>query len=767
MPDFFPGQMQASPLNRQAIFWASLLTALSAWLGTKGCTAASVSTSSARPSATLELTSNAHQPLASLTLKTMSGGTVQATRTLSSLLPLISQGTTVPRQLKSERTAAGGWRLEYELSASQGMRAVVLIRQVRAGVYDLSGEVFSPKAQRLTQINFPQWSFTTQPNDEVYPFTPFKYKMAFFRDPRHSTGGQPFHYLGLGQNLGLVGYAVWPKFNHSPETVRSPGNLRISSGQKPGTLHARYTWHGYTWKRTGQEFSWPTPTVRLQAATDIDAALNLLAKDMETGPLYTRKLAAYPRIGQDFKTHLFLKWSGSGKNGHFDRLAAQLSTLEMNGKALPLLLHPVILGRDFDHRYPEFLPAGSNKGGNAALQRFYRAAHNRGMRVGPYTNVTWWGDTSPFDKKPIQSTQANRSLILEKLQGKWTARGKPYAAMAQRDSGRKLAGVKTKLYGEWYPNTRQARLHHFGWRMSMWHPDLLREAERLYRQLTGHDDTYGDFNSDFLFLDQIQTRNFLRAFGDYDFNNDYGIKDRYTPYGLQDGLDNLARVASLYAPVAIEGHGLTTLSHVMLFGSGFLSSIRKAAAADTLFTADQELVGTNLRFYRKYVSLMGHNLEDDNLPVGDYTALGSHLALGLRLYASAQGPLAEPSLRDAPEFLDWVTWLALLQQHVASRYEGVAMMPLRRAGDRLLESQFGNFRVVWNLADTPATLDAQTVVSPRCFFASDPGTGLQAGCLDRFGELERGKDAPPLRVIFDQKAGIRYVWRDTVPGLDQ
>ena len=364
-------------------------------------------------------------------------------------------------------------------------------------------------------------------------------------------------------------------------------------------------------------------------------------------------------------------------------------------ESLPLLPVPTLIHFEdylhggFDKQYPDHLPPRASYGTPGELRSFFDRAHELGHLVMPYTNPTWWCDEP---------------------------RGPTFQKAGEAPLAR---GLDDRPYHERYgPRS-------VGWTTTLWHPAVRAANRELRRQFTE------DYPVDILFQDQVGARSSV-----YDRN-----PASPTPYAYAEGLLSQADEDARVRPLATEdGYDRVLNDEVQLCGFTFglvpgpelewarSFKSRYPAATWEIFPVAQVLA-------HEKAAMLHHDLGKF---VSDRRSLAWTLGLGFAM--SEQMPAR--ALRE-PRRLEWLRWLARIQQSISSRYVGEPVRAFAHepggagADDGVIRATYGPVRLVANLGPDPRPAGSH-LLAGFGFQASAPG--LVAGDLRRLAGHDFGPE---------------------------
>jgi hypothetical protein len=336
------------------------------------------------------------------------------------------------------------------------------------------------------------------------------------------------------------------------------------------------------------------------------------------------------------------------------------------------------------------------------------SARKLGHLVMPYTNPTWWCD-EPRGPTFFKAGEAPLARGLN---------GRPYH----------------ERYG---PGS-------VGWTTTLWHP-AVREANReLRRQFVE------DYPVDILFQDQVGARTWV-----YDRN-----PASPTPYAYAEGLLSQADEDAQVRPLATEdGYDRVLDDEVQLCGFTFglvpgpnlewARSFKSRYPATTweIFPVAQILA-------HEKAAMLHHDLGKF---VSDRRTLSWTLGLGFAMSEE----LPARALHQ-PRRLEWLLWLARIQQSISSRYVGEPVVAFKHepgwtAGedDGVIRATFGPVRLVANLGREPRRSGSHLLAG---FGFQASASGMVAGDLRRLAGHDFGPEGASFVVEGTTREAQLWLW---------
>jgi len=382
-------------------------------------------------------------------------------------------------------------------------------------------------------------------------------------------------------------------------------------------------------------------------------------------------------------------------------------------EALPLLPVPTLIHFEdylhggFDKQYPDHLPPRARYGTQGELRAFIDRARKIGHLVMPYTNPTWWCD-EPRGPTFLKAGEAPLARGLD---------GRPYH----------------ERYG---PRS-------VGWTTTLWHPAVRAANRELRRQFTE------EYPVDILFQDQVGARTWV-----YDRN-----PASPTPYAYAEGLLSQADEDARVRPLSTEdGYDRVLNAEVQLCGFTFglvpgpnpewTRSFKSRYPATTweIFPVAQVLA-------HEKAAMLHHDLGKF---VSDRRTLAWTLGLGFAM--SEQVPAR--ALHE-PRRLEWLRWLARLQQSIAARYVGEPVLAfehepgLADTDDGVIRATYGPVWLVANLGPDPRRSGSHLLAG---FGFQASASGLAAGDLRRLAGHDFGSAGASFVVEGTVRDAEIWVW---------
>jgi hypothetical protein len=512
---------------------------------------------------------------------------------------------------------------------------------------------------------------STQVKDGMLPMLPgAKLKDTFFKDSNSFQDQYPgvlfASYLGLRTLAGnLSVYDVEGDGAIIPMTELGFKNQVDDSG-KTSIVHNYKTW-------IDAKKQWKSPSVVLDVGGDY--------KDTITGYRDLNKIGDYRSLADKL---------GSEKDAYF-----QLPLYKTDISAIPDASWSNLINRyidkmnyngivhlvgfqtgGHDENYPDFFPPDSKWGGQKAFQAFMEAAKNKGSKIVPYTNMSWWGNHSPTLANLPSGTTLDDLVVV-----------KENNVTMKEDYGM-----------------------HSGYVINTGDPFFIKRTAEEHKKLTDE----AGFNG--LFEDQWGIRNSPYVFNKAipagtDPSTAYfqGVRQYFdsqkTPMYMEDGTDVLADDA------------------VGFMGSTYLwdqLGYRKNTAS---YTDYYPLAGM---LFRDKVMQYQHNLASETM-TDDQDMLRWNLAMGYNLSADFFNGIDNP----------WVDGIGVNQKYILSQYTDSLVQSFEQTTPSVTTTDFGPYAVTanWNKDEAYALSEDDSLAPGGYAVVADDGN-RRAGDYSRLNGLD-------------------------------
>ncbi len=405
-----------------------------------------------------------------------------------------------------------------------------------------------------------------------------------------------------------------------------------------------------------------------------------------------------PDVLDRFRHAVLVKYTGSARE--------QLEGLPL--LPVPTLIHfEDYLHGGFDKQYPDHLPPRASYGTPGELRALLDRARELGHLVMPYTNPTWWCD-EPRGPTFLKAGEVPLARGLD---------GRPYH----------------ERYG---PRS-------VGWTTTPWHPAVRAANRELRRQFVQ------DYPVDILFQDQVGARTW-----EYDRN-----PSSPTPYAYAEGLLSQADEDARVRPLSTED-GYDRVLNVEVQLCGFTFGLVRGSDPDFTSLFKSRYPATTWEIFpvaqvlaHEKAAMLHHDL---GMFVADRRTLSWTLGLGFAM--SQQVPAR--ALHE-PRRLEWLRWLARIQQSIAARYVGKPVLAFEHepgradADDGVIRATYGPVRLVANLGPDPRPSGSH-VLAGFGFQAS--ASGLVAGNLRRLAGHDFGPEGASFVVEGTAHDAQLWVW---------
>ncbi|WP_256760015.1 discoidin domain-containing protein [Cohnella sp. WQ 127256] len=272
----------------------------------------------------------------------------------------------------------------------------------------LNAEVDNQSDQTIKSFRFPYELKVSSSSvtDGLLPMLPgAKLRDTFFKESNSFQDQYPgvmfASYLGLRTTGGNL--AVYDLNGDVLATTDLGFKSQVDDAGKTGIVHNYKTW-------IDPKKKWNSPSIVLEVGDyEVTAAsyreLNKIDKYRSLEDKFGKEKQAYfelPFYKTDISAIKDGSWSNLTKNF--------LDKMNYNG-----VIHLVGFQKGgHDENYPDFIPPDSAFGGEPAFLNFMKAAKEKGNRVVPYTNMSWWGNHSPtLAKLPSGTTMEDLIVVKE------------------------------------------------------------------------------------------------------------------------------------------------------------------------------------------------------------------------------------------------------------------------------------------------------------------------------------------------------------------
>lgn len=518
-----------------------------------------------------------------------------------------------------------------------------------------------------------------QVEDGLLPMLPgAKLRKEFFTESNSFDSQYPgvmfAPYLALRTNNGNI--AIYDV--NGDQTVPTMGigfKSQIDSVGMTGIVHNYKTW-------MKNDAKWQSPTIVLQIGGDYPESITQfrqLTKIDENQSLDEK-------LGQE-KDHYFTlplyKMDISGLPGAF---WGKLTTHYVDQLNYDGLLHLVGFQKGgHDENYPDFIPADPKWGTMDDMQAFVKDAQEKGHKVVPYTNFSWWGHSSPtLNNLP-------GSVRLEDI-------------VVQRENG---SIIKEEYYG------------HTGYVVDPNHPFFI---ERVAEE---HEDLTNQVGFDGVFEDQWGARGVPFVYNNPESNNPS------TAYlaGIRNYVDSIEH--NFYTE---DGFDVLIDNTVGFWGSNYLWDQLGYRVKTATYTDYYPMIGM---LARDKVMLYQHNLARETM-TNNQDMLRWNIALGYNLSADLYQGVTNP----------WVNVIGVFQKHVLANYVDELVQDFKQVTPSVTETKFESYTVTanWDIKN-PYTLDTDTTLAPGGFHVTSEDGSIRAGVFTRLNGLDLDPGVHNLAIV--------------------
>ncbi|RED65553.1 discoidin domain-containing protein [Cohnella lupini] len=504
--------------------------------------------------------------------------------------------------------------------------------------------------------------------DAVLPMLPgAKLKDAFFKESNSFQDQYPgvlfASYLGMSTAGGDL--AVYDISGDIVATTDLGFKSQVDDSGKTGIVHNYKTW-------IDPKKQWNSPSVVLEFG-DYEGTI---ASYRELNKLDEYR-SLTDKLGKDKDVYFqlpFYKTDISAiKDGSWSNLTSNyLDKMNYDG-----VIHLVGFQKGgHDENYPDFIPPDPKWGGDPAFQTFVKAAKDKGNRVVPYTNMSWWGNNSPTLANLPSGTTMEDLIVL-------------------KDNGQ----ITKEDYG-----------NHSGYVVNTGHPFFLQRTAEEHKKLLGQ------AGFDGIFEDQWGIRN-----SPYVFNKTIPEgTDPSTAYfqGVRNYFDGLD--ANMYME---DGTDVLADDAVGFMGSTYLWDQLGYRKNTSSYTDYYPLSGM---LFRDKVMLFHHDLAAETM-TDDQDMLRWNLAMGYNLSVDFFNGVANP----------WVDTVGVFQKYILSQYADSLVEGFEQVTPTVTRTDFGDYAVTanWN-KDEAYALNGDDSLAPGGYDVTSDDGNRRAGNFARLNGLD-------------------------------
>jgi hypothetical protein len=505
--------------------------------------------------------------------------------------------------------------------------------------------------------------------DGMLPMLPgAKLKDTFFKESNSYQDQYPgvmfANYLGLRTTGGHI--AMYDLVGTTLATTELGFKNQVDDVGKTGIVHNYKTW-------INPQKEWKSPTVVIELGEDYKNTivsyrkLNGIDKYRSLDDKLGAEKATY------FQLPLYKTDISAIKDGSWNHLSTQfIDRMNYNG-----IVHLVgFQSGGHDENYPDFIPPDAKWGGDADFQAFMKHAKDKGNRVVPYTNMSWWGNQSP--------TLANlpSGVTMEDI-----------VVLKENNT------IMKEDYGK-----------HSGYVVNPGHPFFIQRTAEEHKKLleeAGFDgifeDQWGIRNSPFVF-NEVQATDGDPSTAYFQGVMDYFNTLKHNIY-IEDGTDVLAD------------------DTVGFMGSTLLwdrLGYRKNTAS---YTDYYPLAGMLMR---DKVLFYHHDLAAETM-TDDPDMLRWNLAMGYNLSADFYNGVTNP----------WVDAIGVLQKYILSQYTDSLVENFEQLTQAVTRTDFGQYTVTANEDQEAGYLvDSENTLAPGGYAVISDDGSRKAGRYSRYNGLE-------------------------------
>jgi hypothetical protein len=535
----------------------------------------------------------------------------------------------------------------------------------------LDASVDNQSDQPIKSFRFPYELKVNSGNvsDAILPMLPgAKLKDTFFKESNSFQDQYPgvlfASYLGLrttSGNLSVydVGGAVVP--------ITELGfKSQVDDSGKTGIVHNYKTW-------IVPQKQWNSPSIVLEIGGDYK---DTIASYRELNKMDKYRSLA-DKLGKDKATYFQLPLYKTDISAITDGSWSNLINHYVDKMNYSGIIHLVgFQTGGHDENYPDFIPPDPKWGGEKAFQAFMKAAKDKGNRVVPYTNMSWWGNHSPTLANLPSGTTMNDLVVV-----------KENNVVMKEDYG-----------------------NHSGYVVNTGDPFFLQRTAEEHKKLTEQ------AGFDGIFEDQWGIRN-----SPYVFNKTIPAgTDPSTAYfqGVRQYFDS--QKTNMYME---DGTDVLADDTVGFMGSTYLwdqLGYRKNTAS---YTDYYPLSGM---LFRDKVMQYDHNLAAETM-TDDQDMLRWNLAMGYNLSADFFNGVDNP----------WVDGIGVFQKYILSQYADSLVESFDQVTPSVTRTDFGQYAVTanWNKDETYA-LNGDDTLAPGGYNITADDDNRRAGNFARLNGLD-------------------------------
>jgi len=502
----------------------------------------------------------------------------------------------------------------------------------------------------------------------IMPMLPgAKLKDTFFKESNSFEDQYPgvmfASYLGISTASGNL--AMYDLNGEIIATTNLGFKSQVDDAGKTGIVHNYKTW-------IDPHKQWKSPTVVLEIG-DYEATI--------TSYRELNKIDQYrsleDKLGKDKDTYFqlpFYKTDISAiKDGNWSNLTKNyLDKMNYNG-----VIHLVGFQKGgHDENYPDFIPPDPQWGGEAAFKAFVQAAKDKGNKVVPYTNMSWWGNHSPTLANLPTGTTMEDLIVL-----------KDNHSIMQEDYGK-----------------------HSGYVVNTGHPFFLQRTAEEHKKLLEQ------AGFDGIFEDQWGIRN-----SPYVFNK--MIPEGTDPssayfQGVRKYFDSLKH--NIYIE---DGTDVLADDTVGFMGSTYLWDLLGYRKNTSSYTDYYPLSGM---LFRDKVMLYQHDLAAETM-TDDQDMLRWNLAMGYNLSVDFFNGVANP----------WVDAAGVFQKFILSQYADSLVRSFEQVTPTVTRTDFGQYKVTanWN-KDEAYALSNDVILAPGGYDVTADDGNRRAGNYAKYNGME-------------------------------
>ncbi|QGQ94384.1 discoidin domain-containing protein [Paenibacillus psychroresistens] len=450
---------------------------------------------------------------------------------------------------------------------------------------------------------------------------------------------------------------------------------------KSGIIHNYKTW-------IEPEKSWKSPTIVMEIGGEYSDSIKSYRElnQIDKFPAISEKLGKdWPQYAQLPMLKLDIS---AQKEASWDTLKANVVDKLDYGSMLHLVGFQT---GGHDENYPDFIPPDPQWGSPEALKTFIQAAKDKGNRIVPYTNFSWWGvNSSTLNTLPAASP---------------------------------LTEIAVKMVDT--TNIKEDYGPHSGYVMNINDPFVTSRIADEHKKLL-------DAGMDGVFEDQWGIRN-----APYVYNK--SIPANTDPSNAYfEGVRNYFAASSSQKMYTEDGTDVLAEHTTGFMGTNYLWDKLGYRANTVLFTEYYPLVGM---LERDKVMLYQHDLAKETM-TDNKDMLRWNVAMGYNLSGDLFNGIDN----------DWIRLIQIFQKYVLANYGDAIVKDYKQLTPKQTLTDFGPYKVTanWDL-DNAYVMSPELSLSPGGFDIASADSLVRAGSYSRYNGVDLDTGEHNLVEIRDEK----------------